>query len=177
MDVIRAHPNTQVMLDAWRRLADGGEIADGPGVDDHPGLVASLFVLNQCGKRDFAFRRAGATLDRLFGRQLIDHNFLSVWHDTDRQLVDAGLAMALKDRGPLLIHARGETLAARRIDLEFALAPLEIPEGAMPRFLGLCQTITPEETLGGRPLRALQALAIFPPAPPPSPAIRIVSSR
>jgi len=177
MDVIRTHPNTQVMLDAWRRLAQGGEIADGPDIDEHPGLVASLFVLNHCGERDFAFRRAGATLDRLFGRPLADHNFLSIWFETDRRLVAAGLSVALKDRGPLLIHARGETLAGKRIDLEFALAPLEIPEGALPRFLGLCQTITPEDVLNSRPLRALQALAIFPPAPSPSPAIRIVSSR
>ncbi len=177
MDVIRAHPNTRVMLDAWRRLAQGGEIADGPRIDEHPDLVASLFVLNHCGERDFAFRRTGTTLDRLFGRPLVDHNFLSVWFETDRRLIAAGLLIALNDRGPLLIHARGETLAGKRIDLEFALAPLEIPEGAAPRFLGLCQTITPEGVLNGRPLRTLQALAVFPPAPPPEPAIRIVRSR
>lgn len=177
MDVMKSHPNTQVMLDAWRRLTEGGAANDGPTTDEHPGLVASLFVLNHVGERDFAFRRAGVTLDRLFGRALVDHNFLSIWQEGDRKLVAAGLAVALRDRGPILIHARGETLAGKRMDLEFALAPLRIPENATPRFLGLCQAMIPEETLSGRPIGRLQAIAIFPPAPPRDATIRIVSSR
>jgi hypothetical protein len=74
-------------------------------------------------------------------------------------------------------HARGETLAGKRLDLEFALAPLLGGATATRRFLGLCQAITPEEILGGRPLRRLQVLAVFPPAPVMRPAIRIVASR
>jgi hypothetical protein len=85
--------------------------------------------------------------------------------------------MAVKDRGPTLIHARGETLAGKRLDLEFALAPLLENDNGARRFLGLCQAITPEEALGGRPLRRLQVLAIFPPAPVMRPAIRVVASR
>ena len=73
--------------------------------------------------------------------------------------------------------ARGETLAGKRLDLEFALAPLVHDDTGPLRFLGLCQAITPEEALGGRPLRRLQVLAIFPPAPVMRPAIRIIASR
>lgn len=177
MDVVKAHPNTKAMLDAWRRLTDGSEAAEGPTTDDYPGLVGSLFVLNHAGEDDFAFRRAGTSLERLFGRDLIDHNFLSIWEEHDRRLVAAGLAIAVKDQGPTLIHARGETLAGKRLDLEFALAPLTQREGASRRFLGLCQTMGPEEALMGRPLRRLQAIAIFPPAPALDPAIRIICSR
>lgn len=177
MEVLKAHPNTQAMLDAWQRLVDGENSSDGPTTDEYPGLVNNLFLLNHVAERDFAFRRVGATLDRLFGRQLAEHDFLSIWNDIDRRLVAAGLSMAVKDRGPTVIHARGETLAGKRLDLEFALAPLLTDLDGPRRFLGLCQAITPEEILGGRPLRRLQVLAVFPPAPVMRPAIRIVTSR
>lgn len=177
MEVLRAHPNTQAMLDAWKRLTEGEHSPDGPTTDEYPGLVNNLFVINHVAERDFAFRRVGSALDRLFGRQLTEHDFLSIWNEPDRRLVAAGISMAVKDRGPTIIHARGETLAGKRLDLELALAPLLNEENAPRRFLGLCQAITPEEILGGRPLRRLQVLAIFPPAPPMRPAIRIVASK
>ena len=127
--------------------------------------------------RDYSFRRVGYALEQLFGRQLGEHNFLSIWSESDRRLVNAALIAAAVDRGPTLIRARGETLVGKRVDLEFALAPLFGRAGTATRFLGLCQTMTPEETLAGRPLRRLQALAIYPPAPTLYPAMRIVSSR
>jgi hypothetical protein len=176
MVAMQLHPNTQVVLDAWKRLTEGQMASEGPATDDDPGLVANLFVLNHVGEDDFAFRRAGNALERLFGRQLIDYNFLSIWNEGDRGLVAAGLAVALRDRGPLLIRARGETLAGRRIDIEFALAPILRDAGASNRLLGLCQSTTPEEILHGRPLRRLQAQAIYPPAPPAEAIIRVVSS-
>ncbi len=171
------HPNTRVVLDAWKRLSDGSQANEGPATDDDASLVGSLFVLNHISERDFAFRRAGASIERLFGRQLIDHNFLSIWSEADRHLVAAGLAVAVQDSGATLIHARGETLAGKRIDLEFSLAPLVREDSASVRFLGLCQTITPEEVLNGRPISRLQALAIYPPAPDREAAIRLVASR
>lgn len=171
------HPNTRVVLDAWKRLSDGSPANEGPATDNDPGLVGSLFVLNHVGERDFAFRRAGGSLERLFGRQLLDHNFLSIWSEADRHLVAAGLAVAVQDCGATLIHARGETLAGKRIDLEFSLAPLVREDSTSVRFLGLCQTITPEEVLNGRPVSRLQALAIYPPAPDREAAIRLVISR
>jgi hypothetical protein len=115
MEVLKAHPNTQAMLDAWQRLTDGESASDGPTTDEYPGLVNNLFLLNHVAERDFAFRRVGATLDRLFGRHLTEHDFLSIWNDIDRRLVAAGLSMAVKDRGPTLIHARGETLDRKSV--------------------------------------------------------------
>lgn len=177
MQAMNIHPNTRVVLDAWKRLSDGLPANDGPATDDDAGLVGSLFVLNHVGERDFPFRRAGNSLEGLFGRQLIDHNFLSIWSEADRHLVAAGLAVAVQDGGATLIHARGETLAGKRIDLEFSLAPLVREDSTSVRFLGLCQTITPEQILNGRPITRLQALAIYPPAPDREAAIRLVISR
>ena len=177
MEEINAHPNTQAVLDAWRRLSDGQLSDDGPTTDDYPGIVGRLFVLNHVADRDYAFRRVGYALERLFGRVLAEHSFLSIWNTPDRILVSAALATAVADRGPALIRARGETLDGRRVDLEFALAPLTGRNGPGDRFLGLCQTMSNEDGLAGRPLRRLQAVAIYPPAPDTRPAMRLVSSR
>lgn len=177
IEELKAHPNTQAVLDAWRRLSEGQVNEDGPTTDDYPGLVGRLFVLNHIGDGDYSFRRVGYSLERLFGRVLTEHNFLSIWNEPDRRLVSAALAAASADRGPALVRARGETLNGRRVDLEFVLAPLFARRGSSPRFLGLCQSMSSEDYLGGRPLRRLQAVAVFPPAPDHHPAIRIVSSR
>lgn len=175
MEDINPHPNTLAVLDAWRRLSDGDAGEDGPTTDDYPGLVGRLFVLKHVADEDYSFRRVGATLERLFGRQLTEHNFLSIWNEADRGLVSATLASATVERGPALLRARGETLTGKRVELEFALAPLSGAGG--PRYLGICQAMTPEGALGARPLRRLQALAVYPPAPSEAPAIRMVSSR
>jgi hypothetical protein len=177
MEEMKAHPNTQAVLDAWRRLSEGLDSPDSPTTEDYPGLVGRLFVLNHVGDRDYSFRRVGYALERLFGRQLLEHNFLSIWSEPDRRLVAAALATSTSDRGPTLVRARGETMIGKRVDLEFALAPLFGRAGASARFLGLCQSMTPEDSLNGRPLRRLQVVAIYPPAPNLHPAIRIVSSR
>lgn len=186
MEEMKAHPYTQAVLDAWRRLTDGQLAEDGPTTDDYPGLVGNLFVLNHVGEGDYSFRRVGPAIESLFGRQLTEHNFLSLWTEPDRALAAAALGAARADRGPVLVRARGETLDGRRIELEFALAPLPAsgpasgpaPSDRGDRFLGLCQAMTPDTALGGRPLRRLQAVAIYPPAPEPdNPAIRLVSSR
>lgn len=174
---MKAHPNTQAVLDAWRRLSEGVAANEGPTTEDYPGLVGRLFVLNHVADRDFSFRRVGYALEQLFGRQLAEHNFLSIWGESDRRLVNAALVSAIADRGPTLIRARGETMIGKRVDLEFALAPLFGKPTSQTRFLGLCQPMTPEDSLAGRPLRRLQVLAIFPPAPALNPTIRLVSSR
>ena len=175
MEQMKAHPNTEAVLDAWRRLSSGLPAASGPMTDDYPGVIGRLFVLNHVGAGDYCFRRAGQSLEAMFGRQLAEHNFLSLWGESDRGLVAACLETARMDRGPALIQARGQTLDGKQLDLEFALAPLMGAIGAPVRFLGLCQTTSGDAVLGPRPLHRLQAVALFPPAPLPTPTIRIVS--
>jgi hypothetical protein len=140
MEELKAHPNTQAVLDAWRRLSEGVDSPEGPTTDDYPGLVGRLFVLNHVAERDYSFRRVGYAIEQLFGRQLIEHNFLSIWSESDRRLVNAALTAAIVDRGPTLVRARGETLVGKRVDLD-SPRPVRCPERAL---LGL-PTMTPEK--------------------------------
>jgi hypothetical protein len=176
MSQVDIHPYTQAVIDAWRRLSGASLEGAEPVPEQYPGLVSQLFVLNRAGESDYPFRRVGGSVEQLFGRALLEHNFLSLWSANDRALVAAALAAAVADRGPAIVRARGESLHGRRVELEFALAPLLIGSGEPDRFLGVMQTLTSEDVLSGRPLRRLQALAVFPPAPAPAhPILRIVS--
>ena len=56
MEDVNAHPNTQALLDAWRRLSDDGIVSGGPTTADYPDLVGRLFVLNHVAERDYCFR-------------------------------------------------------------------------------------------------------------------------
>jgi hypothetical protein len=174
MEQMKAHPNTEAVIDAWRRLSTGLPAASEPMTDDYPGVIGRLFVINLVGRADYCFRRAGHGLESMFGRQLVEHNFLTLWAENDRGLVAACLETARMDRGPVLIRARGQTLDGAQVELEFALAPLVGAIGAPIRFLGLCQTTSPDAVLLSRPLHRLQAVAVFPPAPHLAAAIRIV---
>lgn len=173
---MQTHPYTQAVLDAWTRIDAGADAtATGPMTDDMPGLVGGLFVLNRVTGGDYSFRRVGQGLEKLFGRSLLEHNFLSIWSEPDRALICAALDSARHGRGPAIIRARGESLHGRKVDLEFALAPL-LQARETGRFLGMCQCVSAEEVLGGRPLRRLQALAVFPPVQEREPVIRLVAS-
>jgi len=173
---LQTHPYTQAVLEAWTRIDAGSDPSEtGPLTEDLPGLVGGLFVLNRVTGGDYSFRRAGHGLEKLFGRSLTEHNFLSIWAEPDRALICAALDSARVGRGPAIVRARGETLHGRMVDLEFALAPL-LQARDTGRFLGMCQCVSPEEALAGRPLRRLQTLAVFPPVQEREPMIRLVAS-
>ena len=58
------HPNTRILIDAWRRMSRGPDTnaVDDPRVAEHPDLITQLFVV-QHGKDDgWRFRTAGQGL-------------------------------------------------------------------------------------------------------------------
>lgn len=161
------HPNTKILLDAWRRLnAKAAEAAtETPRVNDHPGLVERLFVLEK--KRDGAwlFRTAGGTLTSLLGRHLIDHDFLNMWTGPDRPMMSAFLDAVQLDSAPGVIRGRGETMTGQRVELELTLMPLakQSEQTDNQRLLGLYQTLGGEAFLKGRPVWRHRISMLVPP--------------
>jgi hypothetical protein len=161
------HPNTKVLLDAWRRMnakaADGD--AESPRVNDHPGLIDRLFVLEN--KRDGAwhFRTAGDSLTALLGRPLVDHDFLNLWTGPDKHMMSAFLESVELDGAPGVARCRGETLTGQRVEIELTVMPLakqsESPDSN--RLLGLYQTLGGEPLLKGRPVWRHRVSMLVPP--------------
>ena len=164
----KTHAYTQALIDAWRRFSDQSPLGDGPGTDDYPGLVENLFVLACPTPDQLTFRNIGAGVERLFGRDLVEHDFLSLWASNDRALVAASALCAVAENGPTVINAHASRITGGSVAIEFTLAPIRNAHGDVSRLLGLCQVLTPGTEATPRPIGPMRLEAVFPPATPPA---------
>jgi hypothetical protein len=139
------HPNTRVLLDAWRRMqADPGSHAlSGPEVRAHEDLVDCIFVIEQRRDQSWMVRMSGTRLNALVGRNLANQNYLDLWTGPDRAMMAAFLEAIRLDGAPGVVRGCGETLSGERIELEISLMPLSPETGRAPqlRMLGLYQSL------------------------------------
>ena len=173
-----SHPNTRAIIEAWRRLSRGDALpGEGPVERDYPDLVGKLFILQRTSSSDLVFRVAGADLEKLIGRELADHNFLSLWRPSDKLLVSATIDAAIAENAPVLVQGAGGTLDGRQLKVEIAMAPLDARASSRPRILGLYQPLFDVGRLRGRPIWRHEATGLFPPrAERPTAPIRLVAS-
>ncbi len=171
----KAHAYSQALIDAWERFAADAPGDGGPITDEFPGLVENLFVIS-CGAGDqYAFRNVGAGVERLFGRDLVEHDFLSLWTSSERPLVTAAARRAVMDNGPVVMSARAASLGGQSFDLEFTLAPIRNALGEVTRLLGLCQPLATRPEANTRPIGEMRLEAVYPPSPAPAkPHLRLV---
>lgn len=176
-----AHPNTTILLDAWRRMEthwpDGPQPAVAAGPDQHPAIIANLFVLRGWPDGRWTFRNAGDGLTARFGRSVLEEDFRDLWQGADQTLVSGFLSAVAETGRPGLIQAYAQTLAGARLDVELALAPLFGSHPGQARLLGHYQTLGGEAMIAGRPVHRHLITAILPPTEPPSstPHLRLVS--
>ncbi|ABI76638.1 conserved hypothetical protein [Hyphomonas neptunium ATCC 15444] len=173
------HPNTRVLLDAWRRMQDepDGHAVNGPSVAEHADLIDRIFVLELMDDRAWLVRTAGDAVTSLVGRRLSNQNFLDLWTGPDRVMVSACLEAVRLDGGPGVIRGRGETISGARAELEVTLMPLSAG-AARTRMLGLYQTLSSEGVLGGQPVFRHRVSMIVPPdTRQVGPKLRLVASR
>ncbi|MFN7056260.1 PAS domain-containing protein [Hyphomonas sp.] len=176
------HPNTRVLLDAWRRMqADPkGHGASGPRVAGNEELIERIFVLELMQDRTWLVRSAGSRLDALIGRRLVNHNFLDLWSGPDRTMTGAFLEAVRLDGGPGVVRGVGETLNGQRAEIEITLMPLDAGAAQAPRtrMLGLYQPLGSEAALAGQPLFRHRVSMIVPPdTRRAGPKLRLVASR
>ena len=174
------HPNSQTLLSAWQRMnVAADEFVAGPKTREHPDLIERLFVIQEEGEHQWLFRTAGQQLQSSLGRELADHDFLSVWTGYDRQMIELLLKSVMQEALPGIVRARGESLTGERVDVEMILAPLAKPPHLEtgPRILGLYQSLGGESFLRGRPVWRHRVTAIFPPdARKNEPRLKLVAS-
>ena len=161
------HPNTRVLLDAWRRMQANPEShgLTGPDANEHASLIDRIFVVEQREDLSWLVRTSGTTLNALVGRNLVNHNYLDLWTGPDRAMMAAFLEAIRFDGAPGVIRGRGETLNGERVELEISLMPLSAEAGRSrrQRMLGLYQTLGGEDMLAGKPVFRHRVSMLVPP--------------
>ncbi len=175
------HPNTRVLLDAWRRMNASPQThaLSGPSARDHAHLLDRIFVLEGLPDSNWRVRSAGENLPDLLGRDLTNHSFLELWTGPDRAMMASFLDAVRLEGAPGVVRGRGETITGQRVELEITLMPLETTQGrpAHARMLGLYQTLGGEGMLGGRPIWRHRIAMLVPPLRRnPGPALQLVAS-
>lgn len=161
------HPNTKVMIDAWKRIQANPDATDAvdPGANEHVDMLQRLFVLQMTPDHHWTFRVVASGVTALLGRDMTDHDFMTLWSGPDRQMMAAFTETVRLEGSPGVIRARGETLTGQRAELEITLMPIAASKkGAeSPRMIGLYQTLGGEPMLKGRPVWRHRISMLVPP--------------
>ncbi|MCI4646057.1 MAG: PAS domain-containing protein [Hyphomonadaceae bacterium] len=173
-----AHPNTRIMLEAWRRMdqAPVEEVSGNTGATEPSALIQNIFVLREAGPESWTFRTAGEAITTFFGKQISDEDFMDLWLGADRSLAGSVITAVTAEGGPGLIRARGETLTGRQLQVEIALAPLPSPPGTSRRLLGHYQPLGGEALATGPLWRHIITEIRAPQRTVKRPHLRLVSS-
>ncbi|CUS56645.1 PAS domain-containing protein [Hyphomonas sp. KY3] len=175
------HPNTRIMLEAWKRMSvnPASEEDRTPRANDHPDLITNIFMIQSTQDGAWIFRTAGDGVSQLLGRTLPNHDFLALWTGPDRSMVSGLLDAVRLDSAPGVIRGSGETLTGQRVEVEITLMPLaqSSVDGNVTRFLGLYQTLGGLPMLKGRPIwRHRLAMLVPPDTRRSEPALKLVAS-
>ncbi len=175
------HPNTRILLDAWRRMQADPQAHDltGPDAADHASLVDRIFVIELREDHSWLVRTSGGVLNALVGRNLVNRNYLDLWTGPDRAMMGAFLEAIRFDGAPGVVRGRGETLNGERVELEISLMPLSLETGRSPRqrMLGLYQTLEHEPMVTGKQVFRHRISMLVPPDTRRSgPQLRLVAN-
>lgn len=138
------HKHSEMMLSYWAGLR--GARGQAPRREDvspraFKRALPDVFLIERMDRHTFAFRLAGTRVCAIYGRELRDHNFISLWPAHDQNAVKAVMERALKTATPAVFTAVVETLDRRQAEVEILLMPLADDNGQVTRLLGLFVTV------------------------------------
>lgn len=138
------HKHSEMMLSYWAGLR--GTRGQAPRREDlspraFKRALPDVFLIERMDRHTFAFRLAGTRVCTIYGRELRDHNFISLWPATDQNAVKAVMERALKTATPAVFTAIVETLDRRQAEAEILLMPLADENGQVTRLLGSFVTV------------------------------------
>ena len=167
------HPTTRMLFSYWdalrgaRAAPDRAEIE--PGAIRH--VLPDTFILELDSERRAVIRLAGTRLCALFGGELKDRSFASLWPHANAAEARRCLDIVTGETAGIVVGLVGTTPREARVDLEMVLLPLRhrgqphvrvlgaLAPGIVPPWLGF-DAVTRLETVSVRVL-------LPSPAPPP----------
>lgn len=119
-------------------------------------VLSELFILEAMPSGAPRFRLAGTKICGIFGRELREESFASLWaggQPDDPVRIAAGV---MTHAAPALINATGYSITGRHMAFEMVLMPLRSSRGgACDRLLGCLTPALNATWLGGEPLEFL----------------------
>lgn len=119
------------------------------------GVLADTFILEFSKTEGFPFRVVGGRTDALFGRELRETPFASLWDTASRAEIARVIESAADGAQPFLIGARGGPAGAATLDFETLILPLRHHGATHARMLGSLAPAGGAAWFGLLPLRPL----------------------
>ncbi len=164
------HRSTIAIFSEWQRLArtERGTFRAPTRERIEPRKLgrhlSDLFFLEAEQHGDLSFRLAGTRICTLFGRELKNTRFLSLWSERDRAALRETSQNVSALEIPALVSHVGLSMSGRSLDLEMFLAPLEAPDGQVS-FLGSIAVLDSVTWVGADPIVLGHLNSIEPVAP------------
>ncbi|NWH09650.1 MAG: PAS domain-containing protein [Alphaproteobacteria bacterium] len=148
------HRNTELLLGYWTKLKGERPIPARADIDPRAikRILPDLFILDRHARNRMTFTLAGTRLCWLFGRELRELNFLSMWTGSSERQVRETLEAALTSLSPAVIYAIAETHDHRTLRTEILALPIADSRGGVTRLLGSFTPLDPVMALGERKL-------------------------
>lgn len=126
--------------------------------------LSDLFFLEAGEHGDLSFRLAGTRICTLFGRELKNTRFLSLWSERDRAALRETSQNVSGLEIPALVSHVGISMSGRNLGLEMFLAPLEAADGQIS-ILGSIAVLDSVTWVGADPIVLGHLNSIEPVAP------------
>lgn len=118
-------------------------------------LLPELFILEAGAEQQPMFRLAGTRICSMFGRELRNLPFSTLWPlELDKSAT--GIAAGVMEHAiPALLNVTGFSVSGRHIRMEMVLMPVRSSGNVYDRLLGSLTPETPASWLGSEPLECL----------------------
>ena len=115
-------------------------------------LLSHTFLVEDRGEGRVGFRLAGSSIFDLFGRELRGEDWLTLFDDEARPMMESAAAAVLEDGEMALVEAEARTVRFRQVPLEILLLPLVTCPGEPAQALGSLLPCDHPYWLGAQPL-------------------------
>lgn len=151
------HPSSRQLFEYWNKQR-GSRLA--PERDDiEPGPIrhalSDTFILERDVDGIYRFRLAGTRLCALFCRELKGSDFVSLWAETERPVMQKRLAATAADSASFVAGINGQVAGGPVAELELLLLPLRHRDRQQTRIIGVLGPLVSPYWLGSKPVDSL----------------------
>ena len=166
------HPDTRALLVYGRALAGNPSAKPKKGGADQ--VLERLFVIERTKDGRLPIRTFGAELVKLFGRDLREHDFSTLFLAPDLALLHALIDASCAAGEPSIARVTAETSDRVLLGVEILITPLKTDETLGTRYLGLFQALGGQAFVSGKNIQRLRIGSLHPPSAKEPKGMRLV---